>query len=273
MRASRRAMDEARVFGSRPAILGHRGCGRGSVTGLIENSLESFLGAVELGVDWVEVDVRRTSDDRLVVAHHPTDDAGDFYADITGDEAAARGALRVEELLDALPFGVGVDFDLKTSMEDATRRRVATTAAQLAMVAGEEAARRPVLVSTFDPGALDIMRELVPGLPRGLLTWHRFPIGLAVAAAGHLQVQVLAVHWGSLRPNRSEPVGMHRPLDYVVELVHRSGREFLAWCPPPRFSRQLADAGVDALCLDDIPKVMTSALASGRGAHRASPRG
>jgi glycerophosphoryl diester phosphodiesterase len=257
-------MDEAGVFGLRPTILGHRGCGRGNVDGRAENSLDSFLRAVELGVDWVEVDARRTRDDRLVVAHNPTDGEGVFYADITGDEAARRGALLLEELLDALPLGVGVDFDLKTSMEDATRDRVATTAAQLARIAGFEARRRPVLVTTFDPSALDILRELVPGVPRGLLTWLHFPIGHAVAAAGHLDVQVLAVHWGSLRPARGEPAGTHRPVEYVLELVHASGRQFVAWCPPPRFARELVKAGVDALCLDDIPTVMSSPLANGR---------
>ena len=61
----------------------------------------------------------------------------------------------------------------------------------------------PTLATTFDAGALDILRELAPGVPRGLLTWLDFPIGQAVAAAGHLDVQVLAAHWGSLRrPNQ-----------------------------------------------------------------------
>jgi glycerophosphoryl diester phosphodiesterase len=251
-------MGEIRVFGSRPAILGHRGMGKGTVAGLAENTVASFLRAVELGVDWVEVDVRRTSDDQLVVAHNPADDEGVFYADMTGEEASRRGALRLEELLEALPYGVGVDFDLKTSMEDATRERAVTTAALLAPVAARESARRPTLVTTFDPAALGILRELVPGVARGLLTWVDFPIGQAVAAAGHLDVQVLAPHWGSLRPNAIETDVMQRPLDYIVEVVHDSGCEFVAWCPPLKFSRQLIEAGVDALCLNNIPKVMTS---------------
>jgi glycerophosphoryl diester phosphodiesterase len=253
-------MREGRIFGSRPAILGHRGCGKGVVAGHTENTLESFLHAVELGIDWVEVDVRRTSDDLLVVAHHPADD-GVFYADITGDEAFERGALRLDELLEALPPSVGVDFDLKTSMEDATRERAATTAAQLAPIAAREARRRPTLITTFDPGALDIVRELAPGVPRGLLTWLEFPIGQAVAAAGHLDVQVLAAHWGSLRPNDVEPDSMQRPLEYVVDLVHQSGREFLAWCPRLEFSQQLIDAGADALCVNNVPKFLSTLLA------------
>ncbi|MFL6126777.1 glycerophosphodiester phosphodiesterase [Actinophytocola sp.] len=230
--------------------------GRGTVDGRVENTLESFLAAAALGIDWVEVDVRRTSDDRLVVAHDPANADGVFYADITGSQATDDGALDLLELLSALPTGIGVDFDVKTSMEDAVRGRAETTMAQLAGVAHREARRRPVLISSFDAGALDIARELAPAVPRALLTWVEFPIGQAVAMAGHLDVQVLAPHWGSLRPSEREPEELHRPLEYVVETVHTSGREFLAWCPTVTFAQRLLDAGVDALCVNNVPKVL-----------------
>ncbi|WP_184813884.1 glycerophosphodiester phosphodiesterase [Actinophytocola algeriensis] len=232
--------------------------GRGTVDGIRENTLESFLAAAALGIDWVEVDVRRTSDDRLVVAHNPANADGVFYADITGTEATGDGALDLHELLAALPGGVGIDFDVKTSMEDATRDRAATTMAQLAVVARREARRRPTLISSFDAGALDIARELAPGVARGLLTWVEFPIGQAVAMAAHLDVQVLAPHWGSLRPNEREPMELQRPLDYVVDVVHTSGREFLAWCPTVAFAQRLLDAGVDALCVNNVPKAIAA---------------
>jgi glycerophosphoryl diester phosphodiesterase len=251
-------MDGNRVFGPRPVLLGHRGCGRGTVNGLVENTLDSFLAAVDLGIDWVEVDVRRTSDDRLVVAHNPANDDGVFYADITGAEATRAGTLDLDTLLEALPPTVGVDFDVKTSMEDATRTRELSTMGLLALVARREARSRQVLVSSFDPGALDIARELAPAVPRALLTWLDFPIGQAVAAAGHLDVQVLAPHWGSLRPNDIEPPELHRPLDYIVDIVHTTGREFLAWCPTLKFAHQLLDAGVDALCINNVPKATTT---------------
>lgn len=249
---------DGRLFGPRPALLGHRGLGRGTVDGLDENTLESFLAAVALGIDWVEVDVRRTSDDRLVVAHNPANADGVFYADITGAEAIDDGALDLHELLAALPPGVGVDFDVKTSMEDATRGRAETTMAQVARVARREDRRRPTMISSFDVGALDIAREIAPRVARGLLTWVEFPIGQAVAMAGHLDVQVLAPHWGSLRPNEREPMELHRPLEYVVDMVHASGREFLAWCPTVKFAGQLLDAGVDALCVNDVPKALVA---------------
>ena len=254
-------MNSNLVFGSgEPVIIGHRGCGRGIVDGCSENTLESFLMAIELGVEWLEVDVRRTADDILVVAHDPAEPDGVFYTDITGEEAGDRGTLRLEELLDALPADVGVDFDLKTSMEDATRQRCATTAAQLAPVAERESHRRPLLVTSFDPGALDITRELAPGVARGLLTWLEFPIDQAVAAAAHLDVQVLASHCGSLRPDSIEAEPSRRPLEYVVDIVHQSGREFLAWCPGPEFAEELVDAGADALCVNNVGEVIARAV-------------
>lgn len=249
---------DGRLFGPGPTLLGHRGLGRGTVDGIRENTIESFLAAAALGIDWVEVDVRRTSDDRLVVAHNPANADGVFYADITGSEATGDGALDLGELLAALPEGVGIDFDVKTSMEDATRDRAGTTMAQLARVARREARRRPTLISSFDAGALDIAKEVAPRVPRGLLTWVEFPIGQAVAMAGHLDVQVLAPHWGSLRPNEREPLELQRPLEYVVDVVHTSGREFLAWCPTVSFAQQLLDAGVDALCVNNVPKAIAA---------------
>ena len=256
-----------RIFERPPVLLGHRGCGRGLIAGYAENTLDSFLAAVEFGVDWLEVDVRRTADDVLLVAHDPASPDGVFYADITGDEAVARGALRVEALLDAVPDDIGIDFDLKTSMEDAVRDRVATTAGLLAPVAAREARRRPVLVTSFDASALNISRERVPAVPLGLLTWLEFPVGHAIAAAGHLDVQVLAVHVGSLQENRIERATQQRPIDYIVDLVHKAGREFLAWCPEPDFARTLMDAGADAMCVNDIP----AALENLRPVHRRTP--
>lgn len=252
------------VFGSRAAILGHRGCGRGVVDGHVENTLDSFLAAVDLGLDWVEVDVRRTRDDVLVVAHNPARDDGTFYCDLSGDQVAAAGVLRLEALLEALPPHVGVDFDVKSDLIDAQRNRFCTTTGLLAPIAAREAARRPTLITSFDPGGLTIARELAPGVPRGLLTWVDFPAGHAVAAAAHLDVQVLALHGGSLKPNKIEPRHLQYPLPRIVETVHGAGLELMAWCPGLKFGRQLLAAGADALCVNDVPRLLAGLTASTR---------
>lgn len=45
-------------------IIGHRGCFYET-----ENSLKSFIKAIELGADGIEVDVQKTLDDKIVISH------------------------------------------------------------------------------------------------------------------------------------------------------------------------------------------------------------
>ena len=50
-----------------PEVHGHRGC-RGLMP---ENSLPGFLKAVELGVDYIEMDVVISADQEIVISHEP----------------------------------------------------------------------------------------------------------------------------------------------------------------------------------------------------------
>ena len=51
-------------------VIAHRGAwGPGAQGAPAENTLEAFEAAIDLGADMIELDVRRTSDDRLVVFH------------------------------------------------------------------------------------------------------------------------------------------------------------------------------------------------------------
>src|SRR3954454_14030144 len=101
-----------------PTVIGHRGLGRGVVAGHEQNTLGSFAAAAALGVPWVEVDVRRTVDDELVVAHDPVDADGAWVAALTAAQTDGCGVLRLRALLAALPADVGVDLDLKSALPD-----------------------------------------------------------------------------------------------------------------------------------------------------------
>ncbi|GAB2656479.1 glycerophosphodiester phosphodiesterase [Kribbella swartbergensis] len=242
-----------RVFSRTATLIGHRGLGMGTVLGRAENTLASFLTAVEQGIDWIEVDVRRTADDELFVAHDAALPSGDILAQISGARASRQGVLRVQELLDALPVECGVAFDIKSSLEDAGRSPDRTTAALLGRAARDFDAGRPAIALSFDPAALGHVRAQSPHLPLGLLTWLHFPIGHAVAAAAHLDVQVLAVHAGSLWPNPSTAQIDLPSVQRTLDLVHRSHRQLLVWCPTPDQATYLIDTGVDALVVDDVP--------------------
>jgi glycerophosphoryl diester phosphodiesterase len=240
-----------RVFDAVPVECGHRGSGRGVVGGHRENTLASFRAAVAAGLRWVEVDARRTADGVLVAAHDPVLDDGRFIATLPAAETDAAGLLRVADLLEDLPPEVGVDIDLKTSLEDATCPREATTAAFVADLAGPVLGRRPLLVTSFDPAALLVVRERRPELPVGLLTWVRFPLREAIPAAVHLGADVVGVHVGAF-PLDGNPRSTERPAATSVRLAHDAGLQVLAWCPPPAEARELVGAGVDCLVVDDV---------------------
>ncbi|MCD0453745.1 glycerophosphodiester phosphodiesterase [Actinocorallia sp. API 0066] len=221
------------TFDGGPTIIGHRGLGGGAG----ENTLASLLGAVEAGLSWVEIDVQRTADDRLILAHDPVDEAGAFHV----DTAAASGALTLEEVFSALPPHVGVDVDVKTILEDALDPR---TAPLLKDVLKAEAQRRPLIVTSFDPSVLLALDGT--GIPRGLLTWLWFPIGHAIAAASGLGLEAVALHTASC-----DPTPKARPFPDCVETAHKSGLQVIVWTPKPESLTPYLAA--DALVVDDVP--------------------
>lgn len=257
-----------KVFDHPATIVGHRGLGKGLVEGFSGNTLESFLAAVEAGVDWVEVDVQRACDDVLFVHHDASLPEGLPLSETPASELSAAGVLRVVDLLDALPPHVGVVFDVKSTIHDAARDASSTTGALLAHTCADHLDDRRALAMSFDPSALVHIRAITPSLPLGLLTWTRFPIGHAVAAAAHLNLDVLAVHAGSMWRNTESGLGNQPLTSEVIEQIHSAGRQFVVWCPSLRRAKSLAAAGVDAMIVDDVRRhlhALTPAGSAGRG--------
>ena len=222
------------VFGDSPVLCGHRGMGRGHA----ENTLPSFRAAVAAGLPWVEVDARIAADDVLVARHDPTLADGRLVAELP---ARDTGLMLVPELLDDLPAEIAVNIDVKTSLEDALRPRERTTAALVADLVSD--IERQVLVTSFDPAALLIVRELAPDVPLGLLTWTRFPLRKAVAAAVHLGVDVVTAHVESFDGDAER----------AVRVAHEAGLEVGAWCPAEDERERLLAIGVDCLVIDLEP--------------------
>jgi glycerophosphoryl diester phosphodiesterase len=246
----------ADVFGAGTAVIGHRGLGCGVVSGHRENTLASFTTAAALGMHWVEVDIRRTADDVLVVAHDPEYADGARLAELAAVATDERGTLRLSDLLAELPSDVGIDLDLKSSLEDCLRPADSTTAAVLGPVAAEEATRRPVVVSSFDPAALSWLRRVAPRVPLAWLTWYGFPLETAVAGCAHLDVDVLGVQVGSLGPDPRTGAVDAAAAARTLSLVHGCGRRLMVWCPGPAPARTLVGAGADAVVVDEVPHAL-----------------
>lgn len=244
------------VFSSRPDVLGHRGLGKGVVDGHVENTIASLEAAIAAGVDWVELDVSRSSDSVLVVHHNPATADGRFLVDRTAAELAGVGIATLDEVLDALPADVAIDFDLKPVLEDASGDVAATTAGLLLPVLRHELPRRRLLLTTFDVAALGWLRDELPGLPCGLLTWLDFPLRIAVPMAARFGATVVGLHYRSFAANPVEPGPVHRDIATNMAVAHAAGLEVLAWCPDDREIGPLVAAGVDAVTVNDVPRML-----------------
>jgi glycerophosphoryl diester phosphodiesterase len=247
------------IFDNRPAVIGHRGLGSGDLaapggTGtLAENTIPSLLAALDAGASWIEIDVTRTADDALVLRHDPTTPEGEFLIDT---QSAASGLPLLADVFDALPPDVPVDVDVKTILEDAVDAPSRRTGALLPPVLKREAERRPLLVTSFDSSLLLHLRDELPGVPLGLLTWLRFPLWHAIPSAAGLGLQAIGLHTGSCGVDH--PDTRLRPLAHSVDVAHQAGLEVLVWCPGAEHAAAYAEAGLDAMVVNDVPGVVAA---------------
>jgi glycerophosphoryl diester phosphodiesterase len=261
-----------RLFGGGLVVIGHRGLGRGVVEGRLQNTPESVDAAVQLGLPWVEIDVRRTVDDVLVVAHDPVTASGREIAACRAGEVRDEGLATLDEVLAVVPRDVGVVLDVKSVIDDAFRPLGSTTAGLVAPVARGQGERRPLMAYSFDASALLVLHRQAPEVARGMLTWRDFPISAAIPSAVHLGAQTLAVHTGSLVRSGTEGVS-DTELATGVDAAHVAGLEVVVWCPPPQHALRLAADGVDAVCVDDVPRSLELLSEAGvplRLTHRAA---
>lgn len=253
------------IFETKPTVVGHRGFGAGTPGGYQENTLASYLAAVEHGLTWIELDVQRTLDDQLVIRHNPVTVDGDFLVSQAADELVSSGIPRFEDVMAALPPDVAVNIDVKTIIEDAIDPPHRRTATLVATALRAYAGRRRLFVSSFDPSLLMYLKErkdMLAGIPLGLITWLKFPVWHAIPAAVNLGLDAVCLHTGTLGLNLDRPPSVDYTLERAIDVAHRAGLEVLAWSPDPETAVRLASAGADALSVNDIPGVLT-ALAGG----------
>jgi glycerophosphoryl diester phosphodiesterase len=239
-----------------PRIIGHRGAALSAP----ENTLAGFCMAAALNVEWVEFDVRLTSDGRCILLHDDTLDrttsgcgpasgltfdemrrldAGSWF----GPDFAGQPVPTLEETVDLLvQLNLGAVVELKPApgTEAATGRTVATVLADR-----WPAARPPPLLSSFKPAALAAAREAAPHLARALL------VG-AVPRDWHSQVEALdcaMLHADQRRLSRA-----------TVELVRGVGLPLFAYTVNlPERAEELFSWGVDAV-FSDCPDRVAAGL-------------
>lgn len=169
----------------RTVILGHRG----SPLEAPENTLPSFIKALEQGADGIELDVHLTSDGAAVVAHNyslqkTTDGRGllvrrtlaqlkllDAGAYFSGGYAGTR-IPTLQEVIEALDRKAFIMIEIKTYLGGANRRTAGAVAA--AAAAGDLYKR--TVISSFNPLILKWVKQADCRLAVGWLHSSIFPV-------------------------------------------------------------------------------------------------
>ncbi len=162
------------------AILAHRGS-PDRPGGIVENTLEAFARARQLGADGVELDVRMTSDGGLAVHHDPVVDGAGPVAELKVADLPPWVPL-LPAALEACA-GLTVNIEIKNLPGEPgydPGDQVARDVVELVVAAG----RVPdVVVSSFWPDTLGVVRSAHPDLATGLLLTSWFDPGAGLALA------------------------------------------------------------------------------------------
>lgn len=212
---------------------------RGAAAEAPENTLRAFALAAELGADALELDVRRSADDRLVVIHDPTLDrttggTGAVSARTARelDDLGVPSLERVFELHRDLPMTVDVKEPEATGAVVRLIGRFGRTAETTLYV--EDGTRLQAFREYAGPRATSTRQALFLALARWLpgVPGARFPE---------------VVH----TPLRRAGIPVVRPA--FVRSVHASGRTVQVWTvDAPELMRRLAGWGVDAIVTNDV---------------------
>lgn len=222
-------------------IIAHRGASRAER----ENTVAAFGAAGAMGADGVELDVRRTGDDRLVVHH----DA--FLADGRAIVATRSADLpdHVPSLADALDAcdGMFVNIEIKNDPGEPDHDPGDWVAHRLGELLVRRSGGVRWLISSFRFETVVTCRKVLPAVRTAFLVDSVDDAVIArTAAAGHV-----AIHpWVETLDER------------WVRAAHAAGLAVNTWtCDDPDRIRDLVRWGVDGICTN-VPDL---ALAIRRG--------
>ena len=211
--------------------IGHRGARAYAP----ENTLASFKKAIEIGVDAVELDVRKTKDNQLVVIHDAdvkrTTNGKGLVSEFTLKEIksfSAEGGEKIptlEEVLGFLDKKVKVFVELKEmGIEE-----------QVLSIVHEKGLERSVVVVSFLEDVLKKVRELDKDIEIGLIyAKHKNPIKAALELKANY---LLALYRFTHTAN--------------VEKAHENGLKMIVWTiNTPEEVEEYAKKGVDGVASD-----------------------
>ena len=238
-------------------IIGHRGARREAP----ENTLAGFRYLRNLGIHHVELDVRLSADNQLVVIHDSTvNRTSNGNGAVRAVNAAELGALDATARFSGWnqPSGIPLLRDVLTEWEELESIQLevkSTEIADLHIIANglrDLVQERDLIdiatVTSMDTQLLAIMHQSAPDIRRGYVAerFTREPL-----AQCHLyDCSLLAVNYHRVKPE-------------LITQAHDLGLEFSVWTVnDPNIAHRMRDWGADSI-ITDVPTQMLEALQHG----------
>lgn len=239
-----------------PKVIGHRGAAAYAP----ENTLSSIHAAADLGIEWVEIDVKLTRDGTAVVFHDEELirctgaeglikdldlkdvqelDAGSWY----GDSFIGERIPTLEDALNViLDRGLGVNLEIKPC--PGREKETAEIVLDITSRIWPEDGPMP-LISSFSHVSLETTMEMIQEWPRGFLIDEYHPEWRQMAE----YLDVASVHFNGNTATREE-------IEEYMELQ----KPLLAYTiNEPEMARELVRWGVDGMFADN-PDVIREAI-------------
>ena len=212
-----------------------------------ENTIEAFQAAAEQGAQGIELDVRRTADDVLVVYH----DAHLASGAVIRDTDSADLPSSVPTLADALAAcaDLWLNVEIKNMPSDPDYdSELGLSVAVAGLIAAFDASER-VMVSSFDIASVDRIRSIDPTIPLAWVVWAQAdPMSLIQRTSAH---GLDAIHPHDLLVDAG-----------FVRRAHDAGLDVNVWTVDDADRiRELADLGVDGI-ITNRPADAVAALAA-----------
>lgn len=210
-------------------IIGHRGASASHP----ENTIEAFRAAADQGAEGVELDVRRTADDVLVVVHDAHLGDGRLVRR-TSSADLPESVPTLSEALEACA-DLWLNIEIKNMPDDPDYdSEHGLSIAVAGLIAAFEAADR-VIVSSFNMDSIDRIRSIDATIPLAWLVWGQAdPRSLVERAVAH---GLQAIHPHDLLVDRS-----------FVERAHDAGLAVNVWTVDEgRRITELVGWGVDGI--------------------------
>lgn len=237
-----------------PKIIGHRGaCGYAP-----ENTLPAIQTAADMGMDWVELDVKLTADDVPIIMHDDTlarttgidkPVAEMTYAEIKDLDAGSWfgesfAGTRIPTLEEALELIVDLDLGLNLEIKPCPGRDIETAAIVLDHLTRLWDDHEKILISSFSEVSLETAKGMLP---------DEWAIGYLIDEVPE-QWKEIAAHLGAkavnINGNRDD---LKR--EFIEEIIDE-GYGILAYTiNNPLRAKELLQWGVDGV-FTDVPDVI-----------------